>query len=204
MPINPDNPILNAMSKAWDALIATLLFVLCALPMLTFGAALTALFSTLMAITKDECGGVVKKYFSVFSSEFRISTKAWLIFLAAGFLLGADVWACWFWADEAMVALSILKGITVFFGIAWLCAFSYVFSGIARYVVSLPQAFRNSLVLTVQNPGYTIILLALYLCSFAAIYLAGILAFPILVLILYWLAKVYVRVFDRTEKEVAS
>lgn len=197
MPINPDNPILAALSRAWDVLIAGLLFILCALPVVTFGAALTALYTTLMAISKDECGSVVKKYISTFASEFRIATKVWLLLLAAGVLLAADIWACWFWIEESM---AILKGITVFFGIVWLCAFAYSFAGISRYVVTVSQVFRNCLILTVQNPGYTVLILALHIVCVVAVYLMEILAFPVLIILLYWLAKVYMRVFDAAEK----
>lgn len=202
MPINPDNPILAAMSRAWDVLVAGLLFVLCSLPVITFGAALTALYATLMGIATDSCGSVVKKYFSSFGSDFKLATKVWLILLGAGLFLAGDIWACWFWMEETMVALRLLRGITVVFAIVWLCAFSYAFSGIARYVVTLPQVFRNCLVLTVQHPGYTVLILLLHLGCAAAVYLAGILSFPVLILLLYWMTKIYLRVFDTTKEDV--
>ena len=201
MQINPDNAILVAMSKAWDAMVATLLFVLCSLPVLTFGAALTAVFSTMMAISKNECSSVVKKFFSVLRSEFQISTKAWGILFAAGALLTADIWVCWVWADSSLTMIGFLKGITVLFGVVYSCSFSYVFSGIARYVVSLSQAFRNSLILAVQNVGYTVLVLILYFILCAAVYLVGILAFPAVILILYCLSKLYLRIFERSDAQ---
>lgn len=201
MQINPDNAILVAMSKAWDAMVATLLFVLCSLPVLTFGAALTAVFSTMMAISKNECSSVVKKFFSVLRSEFQISTKAWGILFVAGALLAADIWVCWVWADSSLTMIGFLKGITVLFGVVYSCSFSYVFSGIARYVVSLSQAFRNSLILAVQNVGYTVLVLILYFILCAAVYLVGILAFPAVILILYCLSKLYLRIFERSDAQ---
>ena len=199
--INPDNTILVAMSKAWDAMVATLLFVLCSLPVLTFGAALTAVFSTMMAISKNECGSVVKEFFSVLRSEFRISTQAWGILFVAGALLTADILVCWVWADSGLTMIGFLKGITVLFGVVYSCSFSYVFSGIARYVVSLSQAFRNSLIFAVQNVGYTVLVLILYFILCAAVYLAGILAFPAVILILYCLSKLYLWVFERSDAQ---
>ena len=201
MQINPDNAILVAMSKAWDAMVATLLFVLCSLPVLTFGAALTAVFSTMMAISKNECSSVVKKFFSVLRSEFQISTKAWGILFVAGALLAADIWVCWVWADSSLTMIGFLKGITVLFGVVYSCCFSYVFSGIARYVVSLSQSFRNSLILAVQNMGYTVLVLILYFILCAAVYLVGILAFPAVILILYCLSKLYLRIFERSDAQ---
>ena len=189
------------MSKAWDAMVATLLFVLCSLPVLTFGAALTAVFSTMMAISKNECSSVVKKFFSVLRSEFQISTKAWGILFVAGALLAADIWVCWVWADSSLTMIGFLKGITVLFGVVYSCSFSYVFSGIARCVVSLSQAFRNSLILAVQNVGYTVLVLILYFILCAAVYLVGILAFPAVILILYCLSKLYLRIFERSDAQ---
>ena len=92
----------------------------------------------------------------------------------------------------------MMKGITVFFSIAFCAVFVYAFFGIGKYVVTFSQVFRNAIVFTVQNLLLTIVQIILLLLIALATYLANILAFPVWVLLLYLMAKIYVRIFRQT------
>lgn len=204
MQINPDNKVLAAMSKTWDAMITTLYFTVCCLPIFTIGAAFTAMISTMMAIVEDSCTGITNHYFKIFRREFSLATSVWLIIIVAGLLLGIDIWVCWFWAAGDSILLDIMKGITVFFAIAFCVMFVYVFFDIGKYVVTFPQVFRNAIVFAVQNPFLTIIQMVLLLLIALATYLANILAFPVWVLLLYLMAKIYARIFRQTAPGVGE
>ena len=66
MRINPDSPILLALSNAFDAAVVTVLGILCALPVVTLGPALTAMYATMMAIAEDRCSGTLRYFFNSF------------------------------------------------------------------------------------------------------------------------------------------
>lgn len=204
MQINPDNKFLSAMSKMWDAIITTLYFTICCVPIFTIGAAITAMISTMMAIVQDSCTGITNHYFNAFRRDFRLSTLVWLIILIAGLLLSADIWVCWFWMGTGGLFLDVMKGITAFLTTSFCIAIAYAFFCIAKYVVTFSQVFRNALVLAVQNPFRTIVQIALLMLIALSSYLANILAFPIWVLLLYLMAINYVDIFLRTTPEVEN
>ena len=49
--------------------------------------------------------------------------------------------------------------------------------------------------------GNTVLVLILYFILCAAVYLVGILAFPAVILILYYLSKLYLRIFERSDAQ---
>lgn len=204
MQISPENSILIALTKMWDAIVATLYFCLCCLPVITVGASITAVISTMMAISQDECGSVARRFFGTFRREFKLATAAWMLILLAALLLAADIWVCWVWAGSSGAIVEIMRGITVFFAVV-LCSVSvFTFAGIAKFVVTLGQAFRNALIFAVKHPGFTLLQLLLLALLVVSVHMANLFAFPVVVLILYLMAKIYVRIFGKfTGEETA-
>lgn len=154
MRINLDSPILNFLSRAWDILFTSVLFVFSCVPIITIGAASTAMHSTIMSICNDSCTGVLAKYFGTFKAEFKQSTKIGLGYLVALAVLAADIYACLIYPsmEEASPFLSAMKGITLFFACSYILMFTYTFAIIARYVVTWKQALRNALYLITKYP----------------------------------------------------
>lgn len=149
MRINLDSPILNFLSKAWDVLVTSVMFVLSCLPIITIGAAATAMHATIMSICNDTCGGVWKKYTGTFISEFKQTTKIWLIFLLALLVLVGDLLACINY-PKADGFLSFMEGITVFFTGFYILMFTYTFAIVSRYMVSAVNASSSA----AQMPKY--------------------------------------------------
>ena len=94
MRINLDSPILNFLSRAWDVVLTSVLFIISCLPIVTIGAACTAMYSTIMATCNDTCSGVWAKYTGAFKADFKQSTKIWLGYLVVLVVLLLDILAC--------------------------------------------------------------------------------------------------------------
>ena len=101
-----DNIVLVGMTKTFDCVVASFYFLICCIPIFTIGAALTAISGTMMAIHRNEYGGVTKKFFGLFKSEFKIATKAWGIMLLVGLVVVADVLVCFVLAQNASILQS--------------------------------------------------------------------------------------------------
>ena len=198
MTINVDNPIMTALTKAFDAVAATFYFFLCCIPIVTIGASLTALMKTMMAISADRCSGVTRTFFGAFRSEFKQSTLAWLIMLLLGLFLAGDIWVCWFSGSEMAASMqAVFQWITILFLILYTCVLVYLFAGIAKFVVTLRQAFQNAFLFAAKYMLQTFLLLLLLAVMILAVYIANILAFPVLVLCLYLMGATLRSVFDR-------
>ena len=69
---NPDSPLMRALGVVWDLIVLNLLFLVCCIPVVTIGPAITALHyvTTKMAGEKDGTP-VVGNFFKSFRANFR-------------------------------------------------------------------------------------------------------------------------------------
>ena len=68
---NPDSPMMRALGVVWDLIVLNLLFLVCCIPVVTIGPAITALHyvTTKMAGEKDGTP-VVGNFFQVIPGKF--------------------------------------------------------------------------------------------------------------------------------------
>lgn len=205
-----DHPVMVALTKAFDACAATAYCILCCIPIVTVGPALAALSASLMAISANEGGGVTGLYFRAFRREFRQATLAWLVMLAAGVILAADIYICWVLARPDSLGIQLLRGMTCFFLLLYAFLSVYLYAGIAKFEASFAQAFHNALVFAFTNLLKTLAQVLLLLVMFASVYFLGIFAFPVVVIGGYLQARLCRRAFapylpkDPDEYEVAD
>ena len=95
-----ENPVMQFLSRVGEMMIANVLFLVCSLPIVTGGAALTALNRVMQNIAFGEDTGVVKPFFQAFRDNFRQATIGWLILLV--FLAGMG--------GNLLLAVSYLTG----------------------------------------------------------------------------------------------
>ena len=195
MRINMDNIVLVGMTKTFDCVVASFYFLICCIPIFTIGAALTAISGTMMAIHRNEYGGVTKKFFGLFKSEFKIATKAWGIMLLVGLVVVADVLVCFVLAQNASMVRSVVRGLTIAAVLLYSSVMVYLFAGISRFVVSLKQAFQNAILFAAKNIGSTVLLVFLMFFNIAVCYLTWFLGWPLVVLGMFLQGTVLCRVF---------
>lgn len=85
--LNEDNIVHITLNKVGDIAISNLLFVLCSLPLITAGPALTALYHCTLRTVKGNNNGTVKTFFRVFKQNFLQSFIIWMGILIFGFIL---------------------------------------------------------------------------------------------------------------------
>ena len=174
MRINFDNKFLQAMSDAFDAVWLAFLWMLCSLPIVTMGAAATAVFSVHLGVDRQTC--------------------IQLILLAAAGVLAADVYICW--SGEMPEAVqTVTRMTTLLLAIVTLGVMSCIYGVAAKLVVSIKQAFYDVLYIAVKKPLCVFGLMALTVL--AALSAASLLAFSVLPLglIFYLQAKLFERIF---------
>jgi uncharacterized membrane protein YesL len=88
--LNPDNRIMRLITKIADSVFLNLLWFVFSLPVVTAGAATTALFDVTLHMVNDEEGSIFRDFRKSFRSNLRSATKTWLILLAAGLALAVD------------------------------------------------------------------------------------------------------------------
>lgn len=178
MRINPDSPILHSLSVIYDVVVTTFLFLLCCIPVVTVGAALTALQATMMEIAADTSSGVLGRFFGSFRENFKISTLLWLPLMAVGAVVAVEIWGCWLTEQNSTLVLAAMRGLSAFAAALFCAVTAWLFPGIAKYEVTWKQALQNALVWTTRKPLHTLGLLVLLGLMLFAGLLAWLLILP--------------------------
>lgn len=89
--LNEDNIIHIFLNKLGDIIVANLLFLVCCIPIITIGPALTALYHCMLRTVKGNNNGTTKTFFRAFKENFRQSLIVWLGLLAVGFILFLNI-----------------------------------------------------------------------------------------------------------------
>ena len=84
---NPDNKFFTFMGRVADLMILNILCIICCIPVITIGPAITAMFYVTLKMVRNEESYIAKSFFRSFKQNFRQSTIVWVVMLLAGILL---------------------------------------------------------------------------------------------------------------------
>lgn len=163
---SPNSKFMQLGAKLFDLIslqMATLLF---SLPILTAGAAFTAMHRVLLLIYRDECSFVWREFFSSFRSNFKQSTGMWLIILALIAVFFVDIRLIVTSTSSPLHYLLLIPGVYFLLGLSWLFVLQ------SRYTNTVLQTIKNALTMVVLHPLYTIINVVLMLLPLALLVLS--------------------------------
>lgn len=206
---NVDGTVMRALSRIADLAILNILWMLCCIPVVTAGAATTAMFYLTLKMVKDKETYIFRSYIKAFRNNFKQSTIVWLILLVIMLILGADGYImCNSNSSLRYPMLTLVTGaalVVLFIGL-------YIFALIAKFENSVPEYFKNALLMSVRHLPYTILLVIILGTQvYAGFYmLADNQCLPIMLLFggsafAYLMSFIHVRVFkhyiDEAEDE---
>ena len=200
---NLDTPMMHTLGKIIDLVILNLLFLICSLPLVTIGAAYTALYSVTLKMVNDEESYIIKDFFNSFRVNFKVSTLSWLvvIFLGMTTFSYAQLIDRAFGDDASHLILFLLPLITCFS----LCAL-YLFPYVSYFEKTVGQAFKNSFIIAILNLPHTFLLIFIYVVAVWIFLLAEIELLWFVGMLMgfstsaYVTSMIYRRIFARYEK----
>lgn len=140
----------SVIEFAMAVVVLNLLFLVCSIPLITFGTSLTALYSGLRALIKKE--PYLRAFFQCFRTGFRRSTLAWLILMAIN---AVPLWNTWNIYAQAVhtdfaAALPPLL-LSTLFSVLLLTITAMVFLLYSRFECTVSQMLRYGTSLTLSN-----------------------------------------------------
>lgn len=81
--LSPDHPFFIFMNKLGDFILLNILFILTSLPVITIGASMTALYTSMDRISQNEEAYIIQSYFQYFTQNFKKATILWITYLLA-------------------------------------------------------------------------------------------------------------------------
>ncbi len=101
---NPENRFWAFMERVTDICVLSFFWFLFSIPVVTAGAATTALFQYTLRLTADEEGYVWKTFREGFKKNFAQATILWIGAVLVGAFLVFDLWCCQFLAPLGALA----------------------------------------------------------------------------------------------------
>ena len=147
----------EALSGIIDLVYASLLWILCSLPLFTLGASTTALYYTVAKNIRHNRGSLGSTFFHGFRSNFRISTLIWLLFLLYIAVFSADSYALSLMGFERG---SILHTLSPLFLLPPLFLYPWIFAYISRFEDTIRGSIRFTLWLMLRYPLKSMLLAA--------------------------------------------
>lgn len=159
---NYDGPFLTAMTRVADLLILNLLYLICCIPIITIGAATTALYYVTLKMDKNEEGYIAKSFFKSFIQNFRQATGIWMIFVIIIGVLITDL----FIAGDRNLSVQGIRsmGSVVLIAIGTMTIIitfilTYVFPLLAQFDNTVYNTIKNSFLISIRHLPYTILLI---------------------------------------------
>ncbi|MGL5435134.1 MAG: YesL family protein [Lachnospiraceae bacterium] len=87
-----DGPVIEFLSKIGDVIILNVLWLLCCIPVVTFGPATIAAHYVALKFVRNEGTSIVGMFFQSFRRNLRQGVILGLLSLLAGVILAADLW----------------------------------------------------------------------------------------------------------------
>lgn len=155
-----DSPVMRILNRVGDLMIMNFLMILCCIPVITAGAAFTAMHYVLLKIVRGEEGYLIKGFFKSFKENFRQATTIWILMLVVIAVYVGDSLIFNYSALTfpkplviAVVAVAVLLAMMAV----------YVFPLQARFENSIKNTLKNAMILAFANLPKTLLMMGCYI-----------------------------------------
>ncbi len=202
---NIDSGFSGALGKIADMVILSICWLVCCLPVVTVGAATSALYYASMKNHLGE-GTIIRNFFRAFVRDFKQSLLLELIVVAVAGVLIVDLYVLPQMDIPLGGLVQVVLTVVAVLGIAML---SYLFPLVARYENTMVQRFQNAVFMSLMNFHYTLLIVAINCAPLLLLVLMTDLFLSIIpLLVLIWPgmcaminSKFFLKIFKQYESE---
>ena len=194
-PFGINSPFAVAVNKLVQMIYVGILWFVCSIPVITAGAATTALYEVLLKMEKNQEGYVSVSFFRAFRKNLKSATLVWIPLLVAEVVFGFNLF---YYAVFGGGQFPVQCVVFAVLSLAALILSGYVFPVMARFENTTAGTFRMARLLAVQNAGWTAVILFVQLLTIAVCWFF--LYFPLLFIMGitgYFQAVIFNHIFDR-------
>ena len=193
---NLDNKFFQGINKIVDCICLSFLWVLLCIPVVTAGAATTALYYTVNKVIRNNRSYIWKEFWHAFRTNFKQSTLVWLILIFIYVIMGIDCYIMFQYAKAGVSYGSLYIVFAVLMLIVTMWA-NYLFPYMARFENTLKAVLKNCVIMELLDLGKSVVLLVLFLAALVVTYVffPAIMILPAVYMLLanFILEKVFVK-----------
>lgn len=199
---NYDNKLVRIMGKLADLIWLQILTILCCLPIITIGAAFTAMHKILLQLRRKEEGAITREYFRSFRSNLGQGILIWLLYVVVFLVL---------YLDKTLLSGStegspfrILLVVLTVVSVLMIISLNWVFVILSRYHNTFWGTLRSAFLMGLSYPLHSIAMIILALSPLLTL-LWSMRTLPVVALLGITLpgflqAFIYSGIFEKMEK----
>ncbi|MDO5292386.1 MAG: DUF624 domain-containing protein [bacterium] len=150
-----DSPMWNFFNRLADLVIVNFCFLLCCIPIVTIGAAWTALYYTVIKMKRHEEGPITRMYFHAFRENLKQATFMWVADVLLFALIGLDLVLV---GALQSGARSVLHMTILMIGLVFIITIMYTFPLLAQFDNTIINTYKNAFIMSLRHIGYTVLL----------------------------------------------
>lgn len=167
---NLDNKFFQGINKIIDCVCLSFLWLLLCIPVVTAGAATTALYYTVNKVIRNNRSYIWKEFWHAFRTNFKQSTLVWLILIFIYAIMGIDCYIMFQFAKAGVSYGSLYIVFAMLMLIVTMWA-NYLFPYMARFENTLKAVLKNCVIMALLNLGKSFVLLVLLLVALVVAYI---------------------------------
>ena len=147
--LSNDSMFGRAMHWVWVVVISNILFAVCSLPIVTFGASYAALYHVMFKMSRMK-GDIspFKEFFRGFKNNFKQATICWVVSLLLLLIGYVDVQFCLYAGD----VLNVFRYLLYAMGVALLIINLYLYPVMAAFETDIKGLLKDSLYFAINKP----------------------------------------------------
>lgn len=211
---NMDNKFFTFMGRIADLIILNLLCIVCCIPIVTIGPAITAMFYVTMKMVRNEEAYIVKGFFHSFKENLRQGIIINIIVLAAFIMLSLDISLVRAMEGTMYKVLFYIFLVLLFLS---MLVYLYIYPVLAKFYNTIKRTFINAFLMSIRHLPYSILMIVISLVPFAILFIPSfrVQSFLIMLFILMggatiayinscFLVKIFDKYIPEEEKEDAE
>lgn len=154
-----DSPVMRFLNRMADLLILNILMMICCIPVITVGAAFTALHYVILKMIRGEEGYLFKGFFKSFVQNFKQATMIWFLMLV---VIAVYIGDSLIFNYSGLSFPKPLVVVVVAVGIVALLVAMYIFPLLARFENTVRNTIKNAALLSFANLPKTLLMALFY------------------------------------------
>lgn len=164
-----DNGFMRTMSKLYDIIFLSVLWIVFSLPIVTIGASTTALYYTAVKVILHERDYVFSSFWKAFKDNFLNATIFWLILMAIYVILGINIWMAVPVFGESIGV--IMQAVYIFLILLLSFMSVYIFPVQSRFVMGKIQILKLCLFMGMKHLLSSVIMAVIGAIAVIGVYL---------------------------------
>lgn len=145
---NMENRFFRFVMKLTNLILLNLIWIIFSIPIVTMGAATTAVYYVTLKMVKNEEGYIIKSFFKAFKQNLKQATVIEIIFLLVGVILYADI--RYFLLHTSIFAY-LFVAVFIIILMIYIFTLIFVFPIVSKYNNTVFGTIKNAVIMSLQH-----------------------------------------------------